>query len=134
MVSFQVLFLSSYVIILLSIYPTSGFSTKKYIKYIIEATWPIVTYGSSTTWPPINVNTMKSPTKNQYNALLIGRNCLLLILLCSTTGTANNTSNDPNNANTPSNLSGIDLNIAYANKKYHSGCMCAGVTNGFAGI
>jgi len=33
----------------------------------------------------------------------------------------NNTINEANNAITPNNLSGIDLNIAYANKKYHSG-------------
>ena len=80
------------------------------------------------------VNIRKSPTKNQNITLLIGRNCRLLIGLCSITGTTNNTNNDPNRANTPINLSGIDLNIAYANKKYHSGWICAGVTNGFAGI
>ena len=33
---------------------------------------------------------------------------------------------------TPS-LLGIDRRIAYANRKYHSGWMCTGVTIGFAG-
>lgn len=37
-------------------------------------------------------------------------------------------------ANTPPNLFGIDRKIAYANKKYHSGLMCGGVFNGFAGM
>ena len=41
---------------------------------------------------------------------------------------------DINNAITPPNLLGIDRRIAYANKKYHSGWMCFGVTRGFAGI
>jgi hypothetical protein len=77
---------------------------------------------------------MKSATKNQNNNFDIGLNCKLLICDKCTLGNANNTNNDANNANTPNNLSGIDLNIAYANKKYHSGCICAGVTNGFAGI
>ena len=31
-------------------------------------------------------------------------------------------------------LFGIDRRIAYANRKYHSGWMCAGVTSGFAGV
>lgn len=35
---------------------------------------------------------------------------------------------------TPPNFLGIDRRIAYANKKYHSGCICGGVTNGLAGI
>jgi|TARA_R110002050_G_scaffold120133_2_gene238062 hypothetical protein len=38
------------------------------------------------------------------------------------------------NANTPPNFDGIHLRIAYANKKYHSGTICAGVDNGLAGI
>jgi hypothetical protein len=76
----------------------------------------------------------KSATKNQNNNLLIGLNCLLRIWLNSIWGNTNNTNNDANSAKTPKSLFGIDLNIAYANKKYHSGCICAGVTNGLAGI
>jgi hypothetical protein len=37
-------------------------------------------------------------------------------------------------ATTPPNLLGIDRKIAYANKKYHSGWICTGVTKGLAGI
>jgi hypothetical protein len=32
------------------------------------------------------------------------------------------------------NLLGIDCRIAYANRKYHCGWMCTGVTRGFAGV
>lgn len=35
---------------------------------------------------------------------------------------------------TPPNLFGIDRRIAYANRKYHSGWMCTGVTSGLAGM
>jgi hypothetical protein len=37
-------------------------------------------------------------------------------------------------ASTPPNLDGIERKITYANKKYHSGWMCNGATNGFAGL
>ena len=37
-----------------------------------------------------------------------------------------------NSAKTPPNLFGIDRKIAYTHRKYHSGLMWIGVTNGFA--
>jgi len=37
-------------------------------------------------------------------------------------------------ATTPPSLFGIDRRIAYANRKYHSGWICTGVTSGFAGV
>jgi len=37
-------------------------------------------------------------------------------------------------ARTPPSLFGIERRMAYANKKYHSGLMCGGVTRGFAGV
>lgn len=106
-----------YSVILFSIFPNNGFITIKYKKYNTDAICPIVTYGSSTTCPPINVNIIKSPTNTQYIHLLNGRNCLLRIRLCSTYGAISNINNDTNNAITPINLFGIDRNIAYANKK-----------------
>jgi len=39
-----------------------------------------------------------------------------------------------NSAITPPSLLGIDRRIAYANRKYHSGWMCTGVTRGLAGV
>lgn len=41
---------------------------------------------------------------------------------------------DRNSAKTPPSLFGIDRKIAYANKKYHSGWICTGVTIGLAGV
>lgn len=41
---------------------------------------------------------------------------------------------DAASATTPPSLEGIDRRITYANRKYHSGWMCTGVTNGFAGL
>jgi hypothetical protein len=35
---------------------------------------------------------------------------------------------------TPPNFEGMDRRITYANRKYHSGWMCTGATNGFAGL
>jgi len=37
-------------------------------------------------------------------------------------------------ATTPPSLDGIDRRMTYANRKYHSGWMCTGVTRGFAGL
>lgn len=39
-----------------------------------------------------------------------------------------------NIAMTPPSLLGIDRRIAYAQRKYHSGMMCSGVTRGLAWI
>ena len=41
---------------------------------------------------------------------------------------------DMRRATTPPSLFGIDRRMAYANRKYHSGWMCTGVTNGLAGL
>lgn len=41
---------------------------------------------------------------------------------------------EPSRANTPPNLLGMDRRMAYANRKYHSGLMCGGVTSGLAGV
>jgi len=37
-------------------------------------------------------------------------------------------------ATTPPSFDGIDRRITYANRKYHSGWICTGVTIGFAGL
>ena len=41
---------------------------------------------------------------------------------------------EASSAKTPPSLLGIDRRMAYANRKYHSGLMCGGVTRGFAGV
>ena len=49
-------------------------------------------------------------------------------------GTSIRTRIENRRARTPPSLFGIDRRMAYANKKYHSGLMCGGVTRGFAGV
>ena len=49
-------------------------------------------------------------------------------------GSVNRIATDKTRATTPPSLLGIDRRIAYANKKYHSGWICGGVTIGFAGV
>lgn len=49
-------------------------------------------------------------------------------------GTRNQTRTAATSAMTPPSFFGIDRKMAYANRKYHSGCICTGVTRGFAGI
>jgi len=49
-------------------------------------------------------------------------------------GSVNRINSAANRAKTPPNLFGIDRRIAYTHKKYHSGLMWIGVTNGLATI
>ena len=49
-------------------------------------------------------------------------------------GKINRIAIDISRAITPPNLFGIDRSTAYAKRKYHSGLICTGVTNGFAGV
>ena len=49
-------------------------------------------------------------------------------------GSTYKTATDKTKARTPPSLLGIERKMAYANKKYHSGWMCKGVTKGLAGI
>lgn len=51
-----------------------------------------------------------------------------------TKGNTKSTNIAANKANTPNNLLGIDLKMAYAGRKYHSGTICSGVTIGLPGI
>ena len=41
---------------------------------------------------------------------------------------------EPNKATTPESFPGAERRMAYANRKYHSGTMCFGVTIGLAGM
>ena len=49
-------------------------------------------------------------------------------------GRVRSTSIAANMATTPPSLFGIERRMAYAQRKYHSGLICTGVTNGFAGM
>lgn len=64
----------------------------------------------------------------------MGRNVVPRCFDVWRTGTTISTRIDPRRARTPPSLLGIDRRIAYANRKYHSGLMCGGVTRGLAGV
>lgn len=49
-------------------------------------------------------------------------------------GIRNRISTEAARASTPPSLLGIERRMAYANRKYHSGLICGGVTRGFAGV
>ena len=80
------------------------------------------------------INKKKSATSIQTNCFQIGLNTDDLILEVSNQGSNASIPIADTIAITPPNLSGIALKIAYHGKKYHSGTMCAGVTNGLASI
>lgn len=88
--------------------------------------------GSSTGFVPSQVKNKKITTKYQKEKDLSSflENCLFLFNRAK--GIIMRIENK--SPNTPPNLFGIDRKIAYANKKYHSGWMCVGVTRGLAGV
>lgn len=103
-------------------------------KYVIEAICPSTTNGYSTGCLPIQVNIRNVATSIQKAACDNGRNEFDSFCEVFKIGSKNRTRMAAMRAITPPNLLGIDRRMAYANKKYHSGCMCGGVTNGFAGM
>lgn len=90
--------------------------------------------GCSTGIPPIQVRMATSATKTQNKNWETGRKVRLRCLEVWRSGTSINTRIEAKRARTPPSLLGIDRRIAYANRKYHSGLMCGGVTKGFAGV
>lgn len=103
-------------------------------KYKIEANWPMVVYGGSTGIPPIQVRMITSAIKVQNRNWLKGRKVRLRCFDMCRRGTAMRTRIDASRARTPPSLFGTDRRMAYANRKYHSGLMWAGVTRGLAGV
>jgi hypothetical protein len=83
---------------------------------------------------PTYISKKKSPTRNQVNCFQIGLNVFDLILLVSNQGNSPMTPIADTIAITPPSLSGMARKTAYQGKKYHSGTMCAGVTNGLASM
>ena len=63
-----------------------------------------------------------------------GRNVRLRCLEVCKKGTTIRIKIEARRARTPPSLLGIDRRIAYANRKYHSGLIWAGVTRGLAGV
>lgn len=89
-----------------------GTIIKKWEKYKTVDICPNSINGDSTCLAPNCINIRKLPTKIKKAALLKGLNCIPLDLDRSVKGIANNITIAENIAITPSNLLGIDLNIA----------------------
>lgn len=111
-----------------------GMRRRKIKKYNVEAIWPMVTNGSSTGWPPIHVKIRVLAMKAQKKSLVIGRNMRLRCFDVWRMGIRNRITMEERRARTPPSLLGIERRMAYANRKYHSGLMCGGVTSGLAGV
>lgn len=90
--------------------------------------------GCSTGMPPIQVRITTSATSTQNKNCVKGRNVRLRCLDVWRMGTTISTRIEDNRARTPPSLFGIERKMAYANRKYHSGLMCGGVTRGLAGV
>ena len=88
-------------------------------------------YGSSTGFIPSHVKNRKETTKLQN--LKYFRSSLLYWVFVGFTKRIKRIRIDLSKATTPPNLLGMERKIAYANKKYHSGWICTGVTKGLAG-
>ena len=99
-----------------------------------EASWPIMMKGCSTGWLPTHVRIMRLATRAQNRSWERGRKVIVRCLDLWRRGIRNRISTDAARARTPPSLLGIERRIAYANRKYHSGLMCGGVTSGFAGV
>ena len=118
---------------LFSVKEASGIKVRIVIKYIMDATCPIMMKGWFTGWPLIQVRVSRIIIRSQYRNWLSGRNILLCCLDLWSMGISAKMRIDRRSASTP-NLLGIDHRIAYANRKYHSGLMCGGVFRGLAGV
>jgi len=100
----------------------------------MEAICPIIMNGYSTGCLPIQVSTMNVAISIQNIIWERGRKADESFFDVCRKGIRNQTRIEASRAITPPNFLGIDRRIAYANKKYHSGWICGGVTSGLAGI
>lgn len=90
--------------------------------------------GCSTGIPPIHVKMATSATRIQNRSWARGRKVSPCCFEVWRRGITISTRIENSRARTPPSLLGIDRRMAYANRKYHSGLMCGGVTRGFAGV
>lgn len=99
-----------------------------------EAVWPMIIKGCSTGWLPIHVRTSRLATRSQNSICERGRKVIERCLDLCKKGIRNRISTEAARASTPPSLFGIERRMAYANRKYHSGLICGGVTRGLAGV
>lgn len=89
--------------------------------------------GCSTGWLPTHVRIIRLATRIQKRSWESGRKAIVRCLDLCRRGLRNKISTEAARASTPPSLLGIERRMAYANRKYHSGLMCGGVTSGLAG-
>ena len=90
--------------------------------------------GISTGLLPNQVKAINVAIKHQNKNWVKGLKASPLTLLLCRKGQIANIAILAISINTPPSLLGIVLNIVYANRKYHSGIICTGVTKGLAFI
>ena len=90
--------------------------------------------GCSTGWLPTQVRMRRLATRSQNRSWENGRNVMVRCLDLWRNGIRRRISTEAASASTPPSLFGIERRMAYANRKYHSGLMCGGVTSGLAGV
>jgi len=90
--------------------------------------------GYSAGWLPTHVRMKRLATRVQNKSWDRGRKAIVRCLVLWRKGTRNRMSMEAARVNTPPSLLGTERRMTYANRKYHSGLMWGGVTNGFAGV
>jgi len=90
--------------------------------------------GCSAGMPPIHVRIITSAIRAQKKNWDAGRYAKPRCFEIWRIGTNIRIIIEANRAITPPSLFGMDRRMAYANRKYHSGLMCGGVTIGLAGV
>jgi len=88
-------------------------------------------YGLSTVLAPIQVRIRTVEQNTQNMTFFCGLNFVLILFFVDKTISIKI---DATSAITPPSFDGMDRRMTYANRKYHSGWMCTGVTSGFAGL
>ena len=97
-----------------------------------DAVWPSSMVGYRTGCPPTHVRMKMFEMKIQNIVCEVGRKAIVRCFDRWVVGRAARIMIEAIRASVPPNLFGIDRRIVYANRKYHSGLMCAGVVSGEA--
>lgn len=107
---------------------------RKYKKYENVKSWPKTKYGSSIGLKPIQPNKIQTFENDQKDKTFQFSKKEALKNLFVANGNKNNINIAKIKVLKPPNLLGIERSIAWNGRKYHSGTIWVGVTNGLAGI
>lgn len=92
----------------------------------------MVINGGSTGLEAVHVIVTKVAINVQNRICDSGRNIIDRVCEVWVKGAVVKIRTDKSNASVPPSLFGIDRRMPYANRKYHSGLICCGVTSGLA--